>query len=71
MAGAGFEPAKAEPCGLQPHPFDRSGTPPGVGESTRTGRCDDGQWLVGLDLVGLLAPYNLGGIRSPITRTNV
>src|SRR4051794_37376118 len=28
MAGAGFEPAKAEPHGLQPRPFDRSGTPP-------------------------------------------
>src|SRR5262245_63779913 len=30
MVGAGFEPAKAEPTGLQPVPFDRSGTPPGV-----------------------------------------
>jgi drug/metabolite transporter (DMT)-like permease len=29
MVGAGFEPAKAEPTGLQPVPFDRSGTPPG------------------------------------------
>src|SRR6202030_3768521 len=28
MAGAGFEPAKAEPIGLQPIPFDRFGTPP-------------------------------------------
>src|SRR5919206_504385 len=28
MVGAGFEPAKAEPTGLQPVPFDRSGTPP-------------------------------------------
>src|SRR3954453_23418533 len=28
MAGAGFEPAKAKPTGLQPVPFDRSGTPP-------------------------------------------
>src|SRR4051794_6755220 len=28
MAGAGFEPAKAVPIGLQPIPFDRSGTPP-------------------------------------------
>ncbi len=27
--GAGFEPAKAEPTGLQPVPFDRSGIPPG------------------------------------------
>ena len=34
MAGAGFEPAKAVPCGLQPHPFDRSGTPPGRVESS-------------------------------------
>src|SRR4051812_44028804 len=32
MVGAGFEPAKAEPTGLQPVPFDRSGTPPGTGE---------------------------------------
>ena len=29
MAGAGFEPAKAEPRRLQRLPFDRSGTPPG------------------------------------------
>src|SRR3954467_4478787 len=29
VVGAGFEPAKAEPTGLQPVPFDRSGTPPG------------------------------------------
>ena len=29
VVGAGFEPAKAEPMGLQPIPFDRSGTPPG------------------------------------------
>src|SRR5258708_6338730 len=29
MAGAGFEPAKAEPHDLQSCPFDRSGTPPG------------------------------------------
>src|SRR5438270_111566 len=30
MAGPGFEPGKAEPCGLQPHPFDRSGISPEV-----------------------------------------
>ena len=30
MAGAGFEPAKAEPTRLQRVPFDRSGTPPGA-----------------------------------------
>ena len=30
MAGAGFEPAKHEARGLQPRPFDRSGTPPGA-----------------------------------------
>src|SRR5207248_10431627 len=36
VAGAGFEPAKAEPYGLQPHPFDRSGTPPGRSESSPT-----------------------------------
>ncbi len=29
VAGAGFEPAKAEPMRLQRIPFDRSGTPPG------------------------------------------
>jgi hypothetical protein len=28
VAGAGFEPAKAEPTRLQRVPFDRSGTPP-------------------------------------------
>ena len=33
MAGAGFEPAKAEPQRLQRCPFDRSGTPPGGCES--------------------------------------
>src|SRR3954454_20855087 len=33
MVGAGFEPAKAEPTGLQPVPFDRSGTPPGTAGS--------------------------------------
>jgi hypothetical protein len=33
MVGAGFEPAKAEPTGLQPVPFDRSGTPPGRRQS--------------------------------------
>jgi hypothetical protein len=32
MAGAGFEPAKAEPTRLQRVPFDRSGTPPGAGQ---------------------------------------
>src|SRR3954452_7054629 len=30
VVGAGFEPAKAEPSGLQPLPFDRFGTPPGA-----------------------------------------
>src|SRR5215213_6285244 len=29
MAGAGFEPAKAEPANLQSAPFDRFGIPPG------------------------------------------
>ncbi len=33
MAGAGFEPAKAEPTRLQRVPFDRSGTPPGAADS--------------------------------------
>jgi hypothetical protein len=30
MGGGGFEPPKAEPTGLQPVPFDRSGIPPGT-----------------------------------------
>jgi hypothetical protein len=30
MAGEGFEPSKHEARGLQPRPFDRSGTPPGL-----------------------------------------
>ena len=30
MQGEGFEPPKAEPTGLQPVPFGRSGTPPGA-----------------------------------------
>src|SRR5450755_2071277 len=34
MAGAGFEPAKAEPTDLQSVPFDRSGTPPRGAESS-------------------------------------
>ena len=34
MAGAGFEPAKAEPTRLQRVPFDRSGTPPGARQFT-------------------------------------
>src|SRR5205085_9733073 len=34
MAGAGFEPAKAEPTDLQSVPFDRSGIPPGRPESS-------------------------------------
>lgn len=31
MGAGGFEPPKAEPTGLQPVPFGRSGTPPGDG----------------------------------------
>lgn len=34
VAGAGFEPAKAEPPDLQSGPFDRSGTPPGRSEDS-------------------------------------
>ena len=42
MAGAGFEPAKAEPTRLQRVPFDRSGTPPGPGQSRASRvRCAD------------------------------
>ena len=37
MVGAGFEPAKAEPTGLQPVPFDRSGIPPGGGQFSAVG----------------------------------
>jgi hypothetical protein len=40
--GEGFEPSKAEPTGLQPVPFDRSGIPPGgrkfSDDSLSTGR---------------------------------
>ena len=37
VAGAGFEPAKAEPTDLQSVPFDRSGIPPSGGQcSDRT-----------------------------------
>jgi hypothetical protein len=28
VGGAGFEPTKAKPAGLQPAPFDHSGIPP-------------------------------------------
>ena len=41
MAGAGFEPGKAEPRDLQSRPFDRSGIPPGgpsLVAATRSGR---------------------------------
>ncbi len=31
VEGEGFEPSKAEPSDLQSDPFDRSGTPPNVG----------------------------------------
>src|SRR3954468_8029266 len=39
MVGEGFEPSKAEPTGLQPVPFDRSGIPPGGGKFS-----DDSTW---------------------------
>ncbi len=58
MAGAGFEPAKAEPQRLQRCPFDRSGTPPGalsltsgVLRSSARGRRASLQRLAALDLV--------------------
>jgi hypothetical protein len=35
VGAGGFEPPKAEPTGLQPVPFGRSGTPPGDGHSSR------------------------------------
>src|SRR5689334_19566296 len=35
MGAGGFEPPKAEPTGLQPVPFGRSGTPPGDGHCSR------------------------------------
>ncbi len=34
MGAGGFEPPKAEPTGLQPVPFGRSGTPPGERHSS-------------------------------------
>src|SRR5919112_417578 len=43
MAGAGFEPAKAEPPDLQSGPFDRSGTPPGVAPRASPGRANRAQ----------------------------
>jgi cyclic-di-GMP-binding protein len=36
VVGAGFEPAKAEPPGLQPGPFGHSGIPPRAGKGTRS-----------------------------------
>src|SRR6476619_2088744 len=39
MGAGGFEPPKAEPTGLQPVPFGRSGTPPGEAHCSR-GRAD-------------------------------
>ena len=38
VGAGGFEPPKAEPTGLQPVPFGRSGTPPGVGNCSRAER---------------------------------
>ena len=35
MGAGGFEPPKAEPTGLQPVPFGRSGTPPGERDCSR------------------------------------
>jgi hypothetical protein len=52
MAGAGFEPAKAEPMRLQRIPFDRSGTPPGGGQFTEPRLGDGDQRMIGLDFVG-------------------
>jgi hypothetical protein len=48
MAGAGFEPAKAEPTRLQRVPFDRSGTPPGVRDDSDHGRSAGLAQLLGL-----------------------
>src|SRR4051812_13192646 len=38
MGAGGFEPPKAEPTGLQPVPFGRSGTPPGERDCSRARR---------------------------------
>src|SRR3954453_10857750 len=35
MGAGGFEPPKAEPTGLQPDPFGRSGTPPRADDCSR------------------------------------
>ena len=48
MAGAGFEPAKAEPTRLQRVPFDRSGTPPGAVQEFRAYRPRAGTRLLAL-----------------------
>src|SRR5947209_14967946 len=50
MAGPGFEPGKAEPMGLQPIPFDRSGIPPGGGECS---------------VRGVVRPLNTKGVEHP------
>ena len=53
VAGAGFEPAKAEPTNLQSVPFDRSGTPPGILKFTVAWRVSERQpglkWHAGFD----------------------
>jgi hypothetical protein len=51
MAGAGFEPAKAEPTDLQSVPFDRSGIPPGALSLARHRRVE---WNTALDFEPLV-----------------
>src|SRR5436190_19569221 len=51
IAGAGFEPAKAEPMRLQRIPFAPSGTPPGGRQCSHTRRGHERQVLAWVGLV--------------------
>ena len=66
MAGAGFEPAKAEPTRLQRVPFDRSGTPPGAVSVGPRRRCSrDGPAWARTPRAAALAQVGAPGARRP------
>ena len=57
MVGAGgFEPPKAEPTGLQPVPFGRSGTPPGERHCSPVRKATDSRLAAGEPVAWSLLP---------------
>ena len=64
VVGEGFEPSKAEPTGLQPVPFDRSGIPPGGGQFSDQSLWTDGphrERLCGWQHRGVERPVLIAG----------